>query len=457
MKASRGPFWLGFIRVIGCTQGWGVLVERKGASAISAVFGGEWRRTMYTLMAATFVVYASMMMIFSFLPLYLQTMGITDTGSLSIWTGVIDGAPFFIMFFVSPFWGRFADRFGCKWMVVRAAIGAAIVTFLMAWVTSPWLLLLLRLVEGAVCGFLPVAMTMMSAAAPPARLQYALGMLQAGFVVGFAMGPLAGGWLVSVFQDPVDVFAKYRDTFLIAAAVLVTTVVVALTLREEKGDKKSNEGAQAKLWVQSWRLFRQRPLGRLLTISFFVPIAVFSYVSFLSIFLQYFLVFEDNIEFWIAILWLMEGLAIGMASPIVGKWGDRWGSYRVLCICLVGVAVFLVSYALATSKEMLSILCFPLGWFMAGITPSLSALLTRAAPQGELGSVYGLQASVSSLGQGIGPLLLGLVSAMIGGVKGLQAVFVVAGLISLGIFLCFLRSSALVMAGEKAEGEQHPG
>ncbi|WP_149454442.1 MFS transporter [Pasteuria penetrans] len=413
---------------------------------------GGWRRMMYVLMALVCIVYASMMMIYPFLPLYLQTMGVTGTERLSVWVGVIEAAPFFSMFLVSPIWGRFADRLGHKWMIVRAAVCATVVTLLMAWARSPWELLVLRLIEGAFCNFFPAAIAMASSLVPSSRLQYASSMLQTGFMVGLTAGPLLGGWLVDVFQDR-DAFAKYQYTFWVAAIILaVITLVAAFVLRGPKGRIKTETGIREGLFTQGLRFLRHRPLGQLLVISFSVAVANFSYIGFLSILLQEFTTSERETIFWVGILWSAIAIATAIASPFVGMMGGRWGSYRVLRICLMGAALSLMTYGIASSKEMLAMISLPLGAFTAGIYPSIYTLLARAAPSSaEMGAVYGFQSSFSSLGYFVGPVLLSGVVAMVSGAKGLRGVFIVAGLLALGIFLYIVRSRSFTVA-YKEEG-----
>ena len=73
---------------------------------------------------------AAMTMIVPFLPLYLQELGVTDPGQISIWSGVIFGVNFLTAFLFAPLWGKIADRQGRKLMVLRSGFGMAIVMVL---------------------------------------------------------------------------------------------------------------------------------------------------------------------------------------------------------------------------------------------------------------------------------------------------------------------------------------
>lgn len=390
-----------------------------------------WRRTMYILMVTSCIVHVSITMVPVFLPQYLQAMGVEGPENLTMWMGIIEGSTYLTMFLVLPIWGRLSDRLGYRWMVVRSVLGTTVVIFLMSLADSPWELLLLRLAEGVVAGFLPTAVTMVGASAPTRRLQYSVSMLQVGTSIGIVTGPLFGGWLTSILRDKGNVFSPYQNTFLIVAGMLaLMTFVIVFALDDVEKERRA--GPRGNLFWQCIQWFRHRLLRKLLVISFLVPIAVGSYLTLLSYLLQLLLSPGDDRIYWASILFSVTAIATAVASPWMGKWGDRWGSYRVFFVCSFGAALFLMGFAFAANQWMIIALSFPLGVCMAGISPSIAALLAVAAPRGEIGSVYGFQFSLDSLGRCVGPLLLGsVVVRVVGGMDGLRSVFIVAGIFSL--------------------------
>ena len=54
--------------------------------------------------------------------------------------------------------GKLADRKGRKLMMLRAALGMAIVLFLMGYVTNVWQLFILRALQGATGGYISIQM-----------------------------------------------------------------------------------------------------------------------------------------------------------------------------------------------------------------------------------------------------------------------------------------------------------
>ena len=66
-------------------------------------------------------------MLLPFLPLYVAQLGVKSQADVVQWSGIAFGATFFGTAITAPIWGKLADRYGRKRMLVRAAIGMAVV------------------------------------------------------------------------------------------------------------------------------------------------------------------------------------------------------------------------------------------------------------------------------------------------------------------------------------------
>lgn len=159
----------------------------------------SWKRNLFILVISQFFVISAMTMIIPFLPLFLQELGVNNPETLGIWAGVIFGANFLTAFLFSPFWGRMGDKYGRKMMILRSGFGMAVIISLTAFAIGPISLLLLRLLNGVVSGFIPASIGLVSTNTPKEKVGYALGILQSGSVSGAICGPLIGGVLASNF------------------------------------------------------------------------------------------------------------------------------------------------------------------------------------------------------------------------------------------------------------------
>nr|WP_217424619.1 MFS transporter [Nitrogeniibacter mangrovi] len=111
-----------------------------------------WRRNLAVCVFGSFTTLVSLTMLLPFLPLYVAQMGETTEAGVVQWSALAFGATFFGTAITAPVWGRLADRYGRKPMLVRAAIGMAVVMSLIGLAHSVIELVLLRLAAGLVGG-----------------------------------------------------------------------------------------------------------------------------------------------------------------------------------------------------------------------------------------------------------------------------------------------------------------
>jgi DHA1 family multidrug resistance protein-like MFS transporter len=110
----------------------------------------------------------------------------------------------------------------------------------------------------------------------------------------------------------------------------------------------------------------------------------------------------------------ITGLADLIASPFLGKRSDVIGYRRVLLICLLGATITTVPQIFASTYWEFLAERFAVGLFIGGILPTANALIGRSVSRESRGTVYGMTASATFLGNSLGPLTGGLVAASLG-------------------------------------------
>ncbi len=132
------------------------------------------------------------------IPLYLRDLGVTDTAALNAWTGAINGLAAFVMALAAPIWGALADNYGRKLMLLRAMGGGAILMGLLAITTSPWQVLVLKGIQGAITGTVAAATVLTASLVPANQIGYYMGLLQMAVFAGNSAGPLIGGVVTDI-------------------------------------------------------------------------------------------------------------------------------------------------------------------------------------------------------------------------------------------------------------------
>jgi MFS transporter, DHA1 family, multidrug resistance protein len=110
----------------------------------------------------------------------------------------------------------------------------------------------------------------------------------------------------------------------------------------------------------------------------------------------------------------VTGLAGMIAVPLLGKHSDEIGYRRVLLICLIGATLTSFPQAFADSYWAFTAERFGVGLFIGGILPTANALIGRMVSRADRGTVYGMTASATFLGNSLGPLTGGAIAASFG-------------------------------------------
>src|SRR5687768_7511751 len=173
-----------------------------------------------------------------FLPLYLEQLGLTDTGEISLWAGISLGVTPAVTAGMAPLWGRLADRYGRKIMVERSLVSFVIVMTAMAYVTRPWHVFALRAVQGLFAGYGALTLTMAADSAPKEQTAYAIGFVQTAQRLGPALGPVIGGIVAGA--------VGLRRAFLVTAAFYLAAVILVALTYDERGVMKRVRDAEGR-------------------------------------------------------------------------------------------------------------------------------------------------------------------------------------------------------------------
>ncbi|GCL71007.1 MFS transporter [Paenibacillus naphthalenovorans] len=380
----------------------------------------RWKINLIVLWFGQFMVMSGMTMIIPFLPLYIQEMGIHDPHEVAVWAGLIFAANFVSSFIFQPIWGGLADRFGRKVMLLRSGFGMAFVMMFMGMAATPLHLLLLRLANGVISGFMPAAVALVSANTPRERMGFAMGTLQSGSVAGTILGPLFGGVLAE--------WVGFRPIFYITGGLLFAASVLAAFLVKEKFDiEQAKTRPKMSVFSGFRELIRIRQLPALYSVTFLIQFSILSSMPLIPLFVQELHGSGQLLAFYAGLVGSVTGFSNMIASPLLGRLGDRLGSQRILAIALIGTGLAFIPQAFVTNIWQLLASRFLLGVFMGGLLPSVQTLIRQYTPSGMESRAYSFNTSALALGNMLGPVIGGAVSGLI----GIRGIFMTAAVLLL--------------------------
>ncbi|QDY40703.1 MFS transporter [Candidatus Pantoea soli] len=369
----------------------------------------HWKRNLFVCVVGSFTTLVAMTLLLPFLPLYMQQLGVQEPAAIARWSGVAYGATFLSAALTAPLWGRLADRYGRKLMLIRASLGMAIAMSLMGMATAPWQLVALRLLAGLLGGYASGSTILVAAQTPKAHTGWALGMLSSGIMAGNVAGPLLGGCLPPLIG--------IRHAFWLTGAAIFLAFLATLFLLKETPRRAGPKSVRP---VERDRSAANLPLVRLMWLSGMLLIfASMSIEPIITLYISEFVQGEQAITVMAGLVMAAAALGSILSAPRLGRLADRIGHGRVLVYGLLICALLLIPQAFVTAAWQLIVLRFLMGMALGGLMPCITTLIRHNVPQGQVGKMLGYATSAQYAGQVCGPLFGGF----LGGALGMRPVF----------------------------------
>jgi DHA1 family multidrug resistance protein-like MFS transporter len=377
-----------------------------------------WQRTLYILLFAQLMVAVGFSSIFPFLPLYVEQLGSSTGMSTELLSGLVYSGQAFAMMIASPIWGTLADRFGRKLMVVRAMYGGTVILFLMAFVTSAEQLVVLRTLQGLITGTVAAANALLASVAPRRESGYAMGLLQVGFSVGLALGPLVGG----VAADALGYSAVFYIT---ALFLLLAGLTVTFGIHEDFKPVRRKEGRKVNL-VRSWQSLLVLPgVSMAYVMRFIASTGRMMTIPIIPLFIQGLLSDSTSVNTFTGLVMGISSGATMVSTVFLGKLGDRTGYRKVLVVSMLLLVVGYTLQGYTTAGWQFLGLQALVGIALGGVIPIISAILANCIKAGDEGLAFGLDNSVIAAGRGVAPMLGGALATA----WGYPSTFIATGVV----------------------------
>ena len=404
----------------------------------------DWRRNLAALWLAEFTAILGFSFAFPFLPLFLhRDLHIPSGRQLSFWTGVAAGVTGFTLALTAPVWGRLADRYGRKPMLVRAMLGGGVFVGLMGMAQSALQLTVLRGLQGAGSGTVAAATAMVATGTPPAQMAWSLGILNSAISLGNAAGPAVGSLAANAFG--------LRAIFFGGGALLLLATIPVLLLVKESRVRVPR--AQAPPLMQTLHAARPGTIRALAVLVAAQALLQTTYAASQQLVVLRLLQLDPSRASGLTgITFAAAGIATAIAGLSYSR-AVRRSSYRTVTIAAAVIAMLATASTALVGTSALLIAVFVVASLMAGVLiPAFGAMTGLESPRAVQATVFGFASSGIAVGFGFGPLVGGLVAST----AGIETALLVSAGIALALVVLLAVAAREPQPAELAVREIHP-
>lgn len=362
-----------------------------------------WRRNLIAITVAVFIGFTGFTLVMPFLPLYFRDLGLTDVGDIAFWAGISLGITPAVTAVLSPFLGRLADRFGRKIMVTRSLGSFVFVMTALAFVTAPWQVFALRLVQGLFAGYGLLAIAMAADSVPPERMASSIGLVQTAQRLGPAIGPVIGGTIAELVGR--------RNAFLVSAVFYLAGVLFLIAFYHEvrpaagKGRSASDSGVLAFRSVLAFENF-----VLLMAVIFGLMFVDRSLGPILALYLADNGVPSSRVAIISGVMFSLLAVAAAAGNTACAAMLKRRGPRTLIAVCCAVGAVASLVFVLVPSVATWYVAAAALG---SALGISMTAAYTAAGsviPPEARGTGFGILSSASLTAMAVSPMIAGLLA-----------------------------------------------
>jgi len=336
------------------------------------------------------------------LPLYVNALGGNE-----IIIGLISAfSPLAGILFSFPV-GLLSDKIGRKKLLVTSGIIFLISPLLYLAVSSPIWLIPIRFFHGMATAILgPVASAMIVKKYSESKGEK-LGIYSSSTLVGRAMAPLLGGFIISYFAQPGISLLGYKYVYLAAFVLAVPVFILTVFIGEEEknGEQKKVQVGAQDFYLDLKYIFGNKKLISTASVEMAIYFAYGAFETYLPLYLMQLNVLPSQIGF----IFSMQILAIAISKPLFGRLADKIDKRKQILFgaFFLGLAIGVLGFFHSIGAIAILGLIFGLG--ISFSTIATSSYIAEVTSSDKLGSSLGALSSVMDIGQTVGPLLTGII------------------------------------------------
>lgn len=320
-------------------------------------------------------------------------------GAHGIVAGLVLSTFSIAQFIVSPFLGRWSDKVGRRKVLILTCALATVASVAYGFADT----LLIVFVSRALLGFaganLGVAYAYISDVTTPETRAKAMGKIGMAFGFGFMIGPPLGAWMVQLNHG------KPLLLGLVSAAFAMVNLIFVIFFMPEAPPQPAEPDNLQKLGPMAKLIQALRTPG----LSFLLILFLIANLAFSNLESTYFLLAHDdykiNAQMTSLILVYVGLIAAIVQGGLLGGLVKKFGEVNLLrtAYVLQAPALAMVPFV----KPWIPVLfgCTLLGVGSGFAQPTLSSLISQAAPASLVGGIFGITQSLGAIARIVGPLI----------------------------------------------------
>lgn len=364
-----------------------------------------WRRNLVILCIAQFIALIGMSGVFPFLPLYVRDLGVSNPDEAKFWSGMVFAGVYISAVIMIPIWGSLGDKYGRKFMTVRAIFGLALSVVLMAFAQNVYQLFFLRVLQGTMSGMIASSLSFVSANTPENKSGYAIGWLQSSIAAGQVFGPFFGGLMAD--------FVGIRYVFLVVGLLCTLAAILVMVSLQEKEFVPRKDKKYGIVWNLKF-IFKDKVFFKLMTLIVLVQMGVQFTIPIFTYFVEEKGAPDDLLATVTGVLFGVIAIFNIIFSPKWGRRNDAKIWQKTLKISAIISALMYLLHIFVPNFYYLIPIRAVIGIFYAALIPTLYSALSKRTIAQQKGGIMGLASGANLLGSLISFLFAGVVSSLFG-------------------------------------------
>jgi fucose permease len=376
------------------------------------------------------------------IPEVIRTLHLSDTAAGAFHYASMSGIAV-----IAIFLGFLADRFGRKWTIILGLVLFSLNSYLFAVTNSFAVFVALLAVSGAAIGIFKTGALALIGDISHSTQEHTstMNMVEGFFGVGSIIGPLIVARLLITG-------ISWKWLYVIAGSLCVLLVVIASLVRYPRHlARRAEEPINLR---RTLRLLKN-PYALGFSAACFLYVAVECAIY---VWLPSYLKDHRPSSAFMAAYVISIFFILRAAGRFVGAWVMARWSWRTVLVLFSGAILLCFSGAIFGGANAAVYLLALSGVFMSVIYPTLNSKGISCFPKAEHGAIAGVLLFFTCLGAALGPLAMGVVSDLFG---GLQAGFALATIFATLLFLGLLYNwianpaSAVLLHSDETEYGLH--